>query len=112
MAVVVQILTLVVQALSKGKGFFGTLVAIGVVAGAGGYGGMQYVNAKHQEGMIEVSRNTEHIKRLKAAQVEIVTAIKLVQNTLNNVNLSVQEVKSTVEKTDNRVWQIQREIKQ
>lgn len=94
---------------SMQKGFLGNLLAMAVVSGGLAYGGVEYVNRKHDDVTSKVQANTKKISELVEVQSQVGATLLVMQNTLKNMSDNVKQMKRVVEATDERVWKIREE---
>ncbi|MCK5609728.1 hypothetical protein KAR91_48085 [Candidatus Pacearchaeota archaeon] len=95
--------------LSK-KGFWGNLAAMTIITVVGGWFFVQYVNAKDLKVSIRLEKQEQAQEINKEVQQQMLTALTVMKNTMQNVQTSMNKVQHSVETTENRVWQIRETV--
>lgn len=106
----IELFKYVVQLAKSGRGLLAYTILLVAASALGGYGGKTYVDKKHSEGIKKVEENQKAIVTLQQNQQQIVTTLKVMQNTLENVNTAMQDVKHTVRQTDDSVRKTQEKV--
>lgn len=79
-------------------------VVLSIVAFSGTVGlawaGKNYVDTKHQDGMIVVEKIKDSNKDLKQTQDEVVTTLKVMQGTLKNMESNLKQMQDTMKQVD------------
>lgn len=93
----------------------GTVALLGTASLA--YAGKLYVDQKHAAGVKAVEQaekqaeeNKKKLVKLAENQTEIVSTLKVMQNTLQNANGLIEDVKHTVRETDKSVRATQQKV--